>query len=89
MVVSTIANKDFLAQPGWSLQVDPVKYLVVRYTPNEGVRSPDRAALMARSDDASRVGSRSDRKQYCRWTHSLPTALLLATSQCAMPMQWC
>eukprot|EP00965_Chrysotila_dentata_P185010 6107679-Pleurochrysis_carterae.AAC.1 len=52
MVVSTITNNHFLPVSGWSLQVDPVKYKIKRYTPNEGVRGPDRVALTARSDRA-------------------------------------
>eukprot|EP00965_Chrysotila_dentata_P195179 6176844-Pleurochrysis_carterae.AAC.3 len=50
MVVGIITNNHFPARSGRSLQIDPVKRKEVRYTPNEGVRSPDRAALNGRSD---------------------------------------
>eukprot|EP00965_Chrysotila_dentata_P184755 6099295-Pleurochrysis_carterae.AAC.1 len=56
MVVITITNDHFFDLTGWSLQVDPVKYLMERYTPNEGVCSPHRAALIARSDDSVNNG---------------------------------
>eukprot|EP00965_Chrysotila_dentata_P177139 5850729-Pleurochrysis_carterae.AAC.1 len=49
---STITNNHFPAHTGWSLQSDPIKYLQVRYTPNEGVRSPDWVARSALSDCA-------------------------------------
>eukprot|EP00965_Chrysotila_dentata_P127883 4229115-Pleurochrysis_carterae.AAC.1 len=53
MIASTITNDHVPPKSGWSLQVDPVMNLEVRYTPNEGVRSPDWVApVSARSDCA-------------------------------------
>eukprot|EP00965_Chrysotila_dentata_P071564 2364289-Pleurochrysis_carterae.AAC.2 len=56
MVVGTRTNNHFPAHPGWSLQSDPVKYLQLRYTPNEDVHSHDQATLIARSDYAVNNG---------------------------------
>eukprot|EP00965_Chrysotila_dentata_P119222 3941390-Pleurochrysis_carterae.AAC.2 len=57
MVVSTITDNHFQPEFGWSLQVDPVINLLVRYTPNEGVSSLDWATLIARSDCADTNGA--------------------------------
>eukprot|EP00965_Chrysotila_dentata_P057861 1918182-Pleurochrysis_carterae.AAC.1 len=64
MVVSNITNNHFLPEPGWSLQSDPVKYLQVKYTPNEGVRGLGWVTLTTRPDRAvTNGGSAVDEEQ--------------------------